>query len=237
MADIFRAFLFSFPNIIVSKVLRESTKFLFAVLRCVLCLINKGWQGKKKVRQKSVALAAEGVDKRVLGPERPWLWPGPGAVSSRSHALHPQLPGCTAASGWQQLEGKQEPDDPAPAVGSGGFGGPRQTGEQGGKPSVGALLCVVSAGREPCRAAARQLRLPGLGGQVQLPARWQRHASPLSVGSGLTEADTPVGDCTSLSRGLKTGRLTFKASPLCFYEDIRQCSRFFSNPGRGWGDL
>lgn len=37
----FRAFLFSFPNIIVSKVLWNSTKFLFAVLQCVIFMLDK----------------------------------------------------------------------------------------------------------------------------------------------------------------------------------------------------
>lgn len=37
----FRAFLFSFPNTIVSKVLWNSTKFLFAVLQCVIFMLDK----------------------------------------------------------------------------------------------------------------------------------------------------------------------------------------------------
>lgn len=37
----FRAFLFSFPNTIVSKVLWKSTKFLFAVLQCVIFMLDK----------------------------------------------------------------------------------------------------------------------------------------------------------------------------------------------------
>lgn len=78
--------------------------------------------------------------------------------------------------GWRQLEGKQEPDDSAPAVRSGGFWGALASqANSGGKLSLGcfAPLCsVVSSGQEPCREAARRLQLSGSweGGGVQPPS-------------------------------------------------------------------
>lgn len=134
-----------------------------------------------------------------------WAQSGRGCGLVQEHSVleepraSPSAAGCTAAAGWQQLEGKQEPDDPAPAVGSGGFGGPSQSGKQGGKPSVGALLLCCLSGTGALQGsgwAAAAARVRGAG--AALPVRWQRHASLLSAGGSLTEADTPVDDCTSL---------------------------------------
>lgn len=95
----FRAFIFSFSNITVSKVLWNSTKFLFAVLQCVvLCLINKGGRERKRWRQKSVAPSTQGTEKLVrsgqphgcagTGPEHTQVGSGgPGSQVNRGGKL------------------------------------------------------------------------------------------------------------------------------------------------------
>lgn len=89
-------------------------------------------------------------------------------MSSRSHALHPQLrdaPRPQDGSSWKESRSQTIRPQRWVQVGLGALDS--QVNREA-NPAWVLCSCVVSAGRERCRAAAGQLRLPGFGGQVQL---------------------------------------------------------------------
>lgn len=101
----------------------DSTKFLLAVLESVtLCLINKGWQGKKKADEtKSVALPARG-GKLVRRVEKAGPWH---RHRSGKHTVHLKEAACpkdwphpaqTLAAGEAAAWRKQGASPPGPAV-------------------------------------------------------------------------------------------------------------------------
>lgn len=60
----FRAFLFSFPNI-VSRVLGFYKVLICCLLKVILCLISKGWQGKKMTDETKSSALPGGTGKLV----------------------------------------------------------------------------------------------------------------------------------------------------------------------------
>lgn len=197
------------------------------------------------MRQKSVALPAQGIGKlvmshrrqshgclRVLGPAKhtQCTW-GELQVS-----LRPQPPGPPGSQErWQQLEGKRDPDELAPAE-RWIVLGPGQSGKQGRPTVLGVCSFMFSyfietGALQGGSSKARQLQLSGFGGRrgCGLPL-WGGGGMRVSSAAG-SSSDWGQETCKWLYLSkLGDGRLGKWHSRLAlceYYEDIRQCSRFF----------
>ena len=193
-----------------------STKFLFALLYCViLCLINKGQRGKKKIEETNQVQLhclhdweASGAMAGACGysaPGRREPPPGHSARGSRSQAL---------AQRWCRRASR----------------GPRWSGERGKQTEFWVLcsLCsAVSSRQEACReAAARQgscsCRLEGV-------APWGCGCMRVSS----QEAQRPGGGSSLWVGRPRLGKWHSRRALCERQEDTWSCSRPFRPPGQG----